>query len=377
MKTSHLIIGAGPAGLAMAGRFSSTGIDYEILEQSDKVAVAWHNHYDRLHLHTVKQLSALPHMDFPDDYPVYVPRAKLVEYFQNYIQTFSISPHFNTEVKSLKKKTDNWLVKTNTGKDIIAKNVIIATGVNRNMNIPDWPGKDQYKGSIIHSRNYKNPLPYKNQKVLVIGMGNTGAEVALDLTEHDVETHLAVRGEVGLIPRDVNGQPVQLTARKLDKLPFGLGDWLGTQIRKVIIGDMSKYGLRVSKMHPAAQLKETGKTPVIDIGTAKAIKQGKIKVHPGIKEFKSDGVIFTNGVSESYDAIILATGYRADVQDYLESTDGLLDHNNLPKEKIGQGNRKGLYFLGYDNYKLGGIFGTIRDDSLLILNDIATQNQGN
>ena len=85
MKTSHLIIGAGPAGLAMAGRFSSTGIDYEILEQSDKVAVAWHNHYDRLHLHTVKQLSALPHMDFPDDYPVYVPRAKLVEYFQNYI----------------------------------------------------------------------------------------------------------------------------------------------------------------------------------------------------------------------------------------------------------------------------------------------------
>ena len=374
MNTKNLIIGAGPAGLAMAGRFSAADIPYEILEQSDRVAVAWHNHYDRLHLHTVKQLSALPHMDFPDEYPTYVSRAQLVDYFENYIEKFNISPHFNSEVKNIERKDDSWIVTTQNDKTIQADNVIIATGVNRNMNIPEWKGKTEFVGSIVHSRHYKNPKIYKGKKVLVIGMGNTGAEVALDLSEHNVDTHIAVRGEVGLIPRDVNGQPVQLTAKKLDKLPFGLGDWLGTQIRKVIIGDMSKYGLRVSKMHPAAQLKETGKTPVIDIGTVKAIKQGKIKVHPGIQEFTNAGVVFTNGHEESFDAVILATGYKADVQEYLKATEGLLDQNNLPKEKIGKGERSGLYFLGYDNYKLGGIFGTIRDDSLLILDRILSKN---
>ena len=374
MNTKNLIIGAGPAGLAMAGRFSAADIPYEILEQSDRVAVAWHNHYDRLHLHTVKQLSALPHMDFPDEYPTYVSRVQLVEYFENYIEKFNISPHFNSEVKNIERKDDSWVVTTQNDKTIHADNVIIATGVNRNMNIPEWEGKKEFVGSIVHSRQYKNPKIYKGKKVLVIGMGNTGAEIALDLSEHNVETHIAVRGEVGLIPRDVNGQPVQLTAKKLDKLPFGLGDWLGTQIRKVIIGDMSKYGLRVSKMHPAAQLKETGKTPVIDIGTVKAIKQGKIKVHLGIQEFTNAGVVFTNGHEESFDAVILATGYKADVQQYLKATEGLLDQNNLPKEKIGKGERSGLYFLGYDNYKLGGIFGTIRDDSLLILDSILSKN---
>lgn len=374
MNTKNLIIGAGPAGLAMAGRFSAADIPYEILEQSDRVAVAWHNHYDRLHLHTVKQLSALPHMDFPDEYPTYVSRVQLVEYFENYIEKFNISPHFNSEVKNIERKDDSWVVTTQNDKTIHADNVIIATGVNRNMNIPEWEGKKEFVGSIVHSRQYKNPKIYKGKKVLVIGMGNTGAEIALDLSEHNVETHIAVRGEVGLIPRDVNGQPVQLTAKKLDKLPFGLGDWLGTQIRKVIIGDMSKYGLRVSKMHPAAQLKETGKTPVIDIGTVKAIKQGKIKVHLGIQEFTNAGVVFTNGHEESFDAVILATGYKADVQEYLKATEGLLDQNNLPKEKIGKGERSGLYFLGYDNYKLGGIFGTIRDDSLLILDSILSKN---
>ncbi len=124
-------------------------------------------------------------------------------------------------------------------------------------------------------------------------------------------------------------------------------------------------------MHPAAQLKQTGKTPVIDIGTAKAIKAGKIKVQKNIKEFTENGVIFEGASQEDYDGIILATGYHARIQDFLSFTKDLFDARGLPKEKIGQGERKGLYFLGYDNYKLGGIFGTIKHDSLLILEDIA------
>ncbi|MEE9373002.1 MAG: NAD(P)/FAD-dependent oxidoreductase, partial [Saprospiraceae bacterium] len=260
-----MIIGAGPAGLAMAGRLSIAGIPFKIIEQSDKIAVTWHNHYDRLHLHTVKQLSALPHMDFPENYPTYVPRAKVVEYLNQYAEKFSIKPHFNTQVTQLEKKGSHWHIATKGGKVFTANNVIISTGVNRNIKVPKWPGKSQFEGNITHSRYYKNPSFYKNKKVLVVGMGNTGAEVAFDLSEHHVNTHISVRGEIGLVPRDINGRPIQLTAKKLEKLPFGLGDWIGTQMRKIIFGNLSKYGLKVSKMHPVAQLKQTGKTPVIDI----------------------------------------------------------------------------------------------------------------
>ena len=367
--TTNLIIGAGPAGLAMAGRLKNANEDFIIVEQSDKVCNAWHNHYDRLHLHTVKQLSSLPHMDFPEDYPTYVSKNLLIKYFNEYIKKFDINPHFNTEVKNITQKEEKWEVETSK-ENYLADHVIISTGVNRTINVPNWEGKDNFPGDIIHSRFYKNAAPYKGKKVLVVGMGNTGAEVSLDLSENDVDSHIAVRGEIGLVPRDINGQPVQLTAKKLAKIPFGIGDWLGTVIRKVIIGDVAKYGLRITKMHPTVQLRQTGKTPVIDIGTIKAIKEEKIKVHPGLQSFEGSKVNFVDGTSESFDSIILATGYKANIQDFLNEMSGLLDKNGLPTEKIGIGKRKGLYFLGFDNYKLGGILGTIQDDSLLILNDI-------
>ena len=112
MHTPNLIIGAGPAGLALAGRFRNTGLPFEILEQSEKSGNTWHNHYDRLHLHTVKQLSSLPHLDFPENYPTYVPRLKMVEYFEKYVKEFDINPIFNQEVISIDKVNDKWNVKT-------------------------------------------------------------------------------------------------------------------------------------------------------------------------------------------------------------------------------------------------------------------------
>lgn len=228
-RIKTLIIGAGPAGLAVAGRMRRQNLPFEIVEQTDKVGWAWRNHYDRLHLHTVKQLSSLPHLPFPEAYPLYVPRAKVVEYLETYTEVFNIEPHFNTSINKLENKDNYWIAHTNTGKVFHADKVVIATGVNRVPNVPTWPEQDKFKGTIIHSRNYKNPQAFKGEKVLIIGMGNTGAEVAFDLSEQDIDTTIAVRNPISIVPRDLNGRPVQLTARKLAKLPFGLGDWLGSK----------------------------------------------------------------------------------------------------------------------------------------------------
>lgn len=369
--TPTLIIGAGPAGLAVAGRLRQKGLDFEILEKTDKIAWSWHNHYDRLCLHTVKQFSHLPHLPFPEDYPLYVPREDLAQYYENYAAHFNIQPQFGEEVVSVRKEGDQWKVETLTGKVFLTGHVVFATGVNRVPYAPTWPGMDTFKGEITHSRAYKNPESFQSKKTLIIGMGNTGAELALDLCEGGVDVSISVRSPVNVVPRDVNGRPVQVTAKTLEKLPFGLGDWLGTQIRKIVIGDLSKYGVPMAKISPAEQLKSTGKTPVIDLGTVKYIKSGDIRILPDIKAFTENGVVTVDGTTHTFDSIILATGYRAAMDEFIADFDGMADPFGVPKQPVGEGPYAGLYFVGFDNYKLGGILGTIFTDSETVANAIA------
>ncbi|MEM6966276.1 MAG: NAD(P)/FAD-dependent oxidoreductase [Bacteroidota bacterium] len=373
-KVKNLIIGAGPAGLAVAGRMRQRGVDFEILEQSNKIAVRWHEHYDRLLLHTVKELSHLPHLPFPENYPTYVARLDLVKYYENYAKQFDIQPHFEVAVTSIQSADNNWIVSTKDGKSFVAERVIVATGVNRVPRVPKWEGQDSYKGKIIHSRKYKNVQPFENQRVLIIGMGNTGAELALDFSENNIDVTIAVRSPITIVPRDVNGRPVQRTAKMLDKIPFGIGNWLGTQIRKAVIGDLSKYGVPMSTVHPVVQLKKTGKTPVIDLGTAKHIKQGKIKVVGDIEKFYEDGVVLKGGERRAFDAVVLATGYRPQLADFLKNVKVLLDKNGCPRSPIGTNEHQGLYFIGFDNYKLGGILGTVFNDSATIVEHIVNHS---
>ncbi|WP_299242046.1 NAD(P)/FAD-dependent oxidoreductase [uncultured Aquimarina sp.] len=368
-QVKNLIIGTGPAGLAVAGRFRKKNISFEIVEQTDKIAWSWHNHYDRLLLHTVKELSHLPYLKFPEEYPRYVPKTMLAEYYEQYAKHFDINPQFNVEVQSIRKEDNHWTVITNK-QNYHSENVIVATGVNRIPFSPVWKHQEYYKGEIIHSRNYKNSLPFKGKKVLIVGMGNTGAELALDLSEQDIDVTISVRSSLLIVPRDINGRPVQITAKKLEKLPFGLGRWIGKQVRSIVIGDLSKYGISISRKDPINHLKQTGKTPVIDLGTVKQIKSGKIKVIGDISSFYENGVQLKDGTRFEANVVILATGYRAKVDQFIENTDGLLDRYGVPENVIGKGKHKGLFFVGFDNYKLGGILGTIVTDSETIVNEI-------
>ncbi|MCI5080698.1 MAG: NAD(P)/FAD-dependent oxidoreductase [Saprospiraceae bacterium] len=371
MTTKILIVGAGPAGLAIAAHLRKRQLDFVMIEKSGRVGNAWHEHYDRLHLHTVKSLSHLPFKPFPEDYPLYVPKQLVAEYLCEYAAAFDIQPIFHTAVTALHKQGNNWLVETNTDLSIEAEHVILASGVNRIPYHPFFQDEEDFQGSIVHSKFYKNGSSYKGKNVLVIGMGNTGAEIALDLYEHGANSFISVRSPVNIVPRDVMGRPTQLTAQKLSKLPDWLGDWIGVQLRRFTVGDLSKYGIKTPKMPPAKQLRVTGKTPVIDVGTLEQIKKGHIKVLPGIDRFTTEGVLFKNGEELPFDAIILATGYRPGIQDYFEHTDQLLDENEAPRQLIGKGDFENVYFIGYDNYTPGGILGVINRDSAIIAEHIS------
>jgi len=364
-----IIIGAGPAGLAVAALCSSKKMDYKILEKADVVAPMWHKHYDRLHLHTVRKYSSLPLYPIPTRFPTYLSKYQVVEYMEEYKDHFNIKPQFNTEIKSIKKGNDEWNISTSQG-DYSSKIVVLCTGVNRVPYYPSWNGFDKENTNISHSRSYKNPDNYLGKKVLVIGMGNTGAEIALDLANHDIETDISVRSVLNIAPRDLMGRPSQVSAKMLAKFPLGIGDTIGKIAKNLAIGDLGKYGLKTTKESAVKHLLETGKTPVLDLGTVKKIKEGKIKVQQGIKSFDNLTVNFTDGATKKYDKIILATGYRAKLDDLIPGIESQFNKDALPKSWKGTDQFSSMYFCGFDNYKLGGIIGTIYDDSQKITNDI-------
>jgi cation diffusion facilitator CzcD-associated flavoprotein CzcO len=371
IETPTLIIGAGPAGLAVAGRMRRLGFPFEMIDASDALASSWRRHYDRLHLHTVKGLSHLPYEAFPDDYPRYVSRDQLVEYYERYAEKYLIDPSLGVSVERVVKAGDRWRVETETGQPYLADTVVVATGANRVPNRPVLEGEEAFEGEISHSRTYKNPGPFLGRRVLVVGMGNTGAEIALDLCEHGVTAVISVRGPVNVVPRDSLGMPTQLTARALDGLPNRMADAIGRAFRRVSFGDLEPWGIRTPRLAPMAQLRTLGKTPVIDVGTVRRIKKGEIAVRPGVRSLTPTGVVFSDGSEEPFDAIILATGYRSAIEEIVEDGASLLDPNGFPGSVIAEGRFDGLYFTGFDNYKAGGVLGTLLDESEEIVEDIA------
>ena len=370
LETPTLIIGAGPAGLAVAGRMRQAGLEFLVIEKSGRVGDSWHRHYERLHLHTVKQLSNLPGLPFPDHYPRYVPRQALADYYAEYARTFSIDPIFGEEASVILRSDGRWLTRTRRDLDILSDNVVIATGLNRAPNRPSYQDEDRFTGRLIHSREYRDPEPFAGESVLVVGMGNTGAEIALDLSEAGVETTISVRGPVNIVPRDVLSRPTQLTARMLTRLPSELGDRLGSLLRKMTVGDLSPYGIATPELAPLAQLRMRGKTPVIDVGTVSRIKGGQIAVRPAIDRLDDDTVVFSDGTVERFDTVILATGYKPLLEELLADGGDLLDERGLPRQVIAEGRRQGLFFVGFDNHRPSGILGTVVEESAVIVDRI-------
>jgi cation diffusion facilitator CzcD-associated flavoprotein CzcO len=324
-----------------------------------------------LHLHTVKELSHLPGLEFPDNYPRYVPRLELAAYYGAYARNFSIEPLFGEEAKTVRASDGGWLTTTGTGLEISSDNVVIATGLNQAPFAPSYPGAESFAGRIVHSKEYRNAEPFIGEKVLVIGLGNTGAEIALDLSEAGVDTTISVRGPVNIVPRDVLGRPTQLTARMLAHLPLDVGDGLGKFLRRMTVGDLTPYGIATPEIAPLAQLRERGKTPVIDVGTVDAIKKRRISVRPAVHHFEGEKVVFGDGGEDQYDTVIMATGYRPLLHDLLPEATDALDEKGLPRGVAGDGPNRGLFFIGFDNHRPGGVLGTVVEESAEVVETIS------
>jgi cation diffusion facilitator CzcD-associated flavoprotein CzcO len=371
MNLSVLVVGAGPAGLAASGCLVRRGLRPDVIEQSHSVGSAWLGHYERLHLHTVKSLSSLPGLPFPADAPRYVPRAGVVDYLRSYAEHHGIRPRFGEAALAIEPEGGGWVTLTGTGRRIASDAVVVATGANRVPLRPSFAGEDDYTGRVLHSREYRDAVPFAGRRVLVVGMGNTGAEIALDLAERGAHATLSVRSPVNIVHRDVLGRPTQKTSLLLARLPARWGDLAARVLRDATVGDLRRWGLRTAAESPLRQLREHGRTPVIDVGTLARIKSGDIAVRPGIECFTPQGVRFTDGREEPFDAVVLATGYAADVQPLFPRTPVPVDERGLPRVTCGSGTLDGIHFVGFDIRQPGGLLRTIGEQAEVVAEAIA------
>ncbi|XWS17003.1 hypothetical protein CRYUN_Cryun33cG0030300 [Craigia yunnanensis] len=368
-----IIVGAGPSGLATSACLTQQGVPSLILEKSDCIASIWqHQTYDRLKLHLPKQFCELPLLDFPKNFPKYPTKHQFISYMKSYASHFSIQPRFKQAV--LSAEFDHvlgfWRVKTQDC-EYISKWLIVATGENAEPVIPDISGIDKFNGLVVHTSSYKSGSEFKNQRVLVIGCGNSGMEVSLDLCRYNAIPHMVVRNTVHVLPREMFGLSTFGMAMALLKwFPLRLVDKILLLVANFTLGNTDQVGLRRPKTGPIELKNVTGKTPVLDVGALSQIKSGKIKVMEGVKEITKNGAKFMDGQEKEIDSIILATGYKSNVPTWLKGCD-FFTKDGMPKTPFPNGWKaeKGLYTVGFTRR---GLLGTA-SDSIKIARDIAEQ----
>ncbi|MEV7392292.1 MULTISPECIES: NAD(P)/FAD-dependent oxidoreductase [unclassified Streptomyces] len=346
------VIGAGPGGLAAAYALRARGIRAVILEKSDDVGASWRRHYDRLHLHTTRRLSALPGLPMPRRFGRWVSRDDVVRYLEKYAEHHELEIVTGVEVSRVEPAPDGdgWLLHASGGRELTGSAVVVATGFNHTPRIPDWPGLDGYGGRFLHAGEYRDAEPFAGRDVLVVGVGNTGAEIAVDLVEGGASrVRLAVRTVPHIVRRSTAGWAAQYNSILVRRLPTGLVDRLARTMAKVSVPDLAAQGLPRPDSGLYSRVKQ-GSIPVLDVGLIDAVRRGKIEIVAAVDGFEDGKVALADGTRISPDAVIAATGYvRA-----LEGLVGHLDVLDGRGRPVAHGprtpkNAPGLHFTGYTN----------------------------
>jgi hypothetical protein len=321
------------------------GASFVILERATEVGSSWRRHYDRLHLHTVKNQSALPYLNFPAQTARYPSRDQTIAYLERYANHFGLIPAFGEEVERVTACDKGWITITKN-RVYHSRQVIVATGYNAIPHVPTWPGQESFRGRILHSGEYRNGKPFCGQSVLVIGFGNSGGEIAMDLREHGAQVAMSVRGTVNVVPREILHLSIVSVSIALSRLPARIADALAAPLLRLTIGDLSKLGFRQAPSGPITQIKTKSRVPLIDIGTIALIRAGHIDIRAGVCSMSEAHVTFEDGSSSRFDAVVLATGFRPGVERFLQRP-----NKDLVKEKThgenGVKGAAGLYFCGF------------------------------
>ena len=347
-KHDVAIIGAGPAGVAMAVSLRDRGLRPLLIDRADAVAASWRGRYDRLKLNTGRPFSHLPKRPYPKGTPMFPHRDDVVAHLDRHAHEDGTELLLGTEVHRIDRRARGWRLHTSSG-DIDARQVVVANGNEHTPCIPEFPGAEGSTIEMLHSSAYRNPSPYADKRVLVVGSGSSGMEIAHDLaTGGAAKVWLAVRTPPNIMLRSLpGGLPGDLVSLPLYRAPVRIADAVGRAARKANLGDLSEFGLPIPDQGTFERVKRLDRVPtLVDMDVIDAIRDGSIEVVATVDAFEGSKVVLVDGSRLDPDAAILATGYVRGLEPLVGHL-GVLDERGKPVVIGEKPAAEGLRFLGY------------------------------
>jgi hypothetical protein len=360
-----VVVGAGPAGLATSRELTRRGVDHLVLERGDRPGYVFARLYDSLVLHTGRHMSGLPGLSLPRSVPLFPPRQAFADYLVEYARHFALPVRTCIEVQRALRGEAEWMLSTSSG-TIATRALVMATGIVSNPFRPDIAGLSSFPGRVLHSSAYKRPSDLLGPRILVVGVGNSGGEIASELgSSSGLQVDIAMRSGANVVPRDLFGIPIQYLARLVATLPRGVQE---TVARAVQWLSERRHGPPVL---PRAAVHPLDGVPIIGFHLVDAIRAGRVGVRGGVDRIYGSRVTFADGSAEAYDTILLATGYRAAVAPLA----GLvtLDRHGfaLRTDRVASAEQPDLWFVGH-NYNVTGALLNIDHDAKLAAGQVAS-----
>ncbi len=315
------VVGAGPCGLTTVKNLLAERLDFVCYEEASAVGGNWayddapdrRSVYKATRLISSKRLSEFEDFPMPEDYPDFPSHRQMLDYFNAYAARFNLLPKivFNTRVDSAKRLGDGrWSVETSGpgGKRVETfDHLLICSGHHRDPLMPDYPGT--FTGRTLHSREYKRPEPFADERVLVVGGGNSACDIAVDVSRVATSVGLSMREGYYILPKIIWGRPIDQLYARARNLWFRYAPRFVFEaaLRATIsleVGPWRKYGLQTPKGSP------TSMHPTLNSAILAALRDGAVCARPGIARFDGKAVHFNDGSSDTFDTIIWGTGYR-------------------------------------------------------------------
>jgi Flavin-binding monooxygenase-like len=326
------VIGAGAAGLAAARHLAAAGIPFEVIEREHDVGGIWdvslpHSPvYLSTHLISSKPLTQFPDFPMPREYPDYPDHAQALAYLRAYARRFELYQHIRfgqTVERAERIAPGEWRMTLRDGTTRSYAGLIVAAGVHWVPATPRLPGA--FEGISMHSCGYKSPEIFRGRRVLVVGAGNSGCDIAVEAGRHAERAFLSVRRGYHYIPKYAFGRPIDQVGEVGHRLrlPLAVRRRLNGLVLRTAVGRPEDYGLP----RPDHRLLESH--PIVNSEILPAIRRGEVRPKPDLVELRGDEAVFKDGTSEAVDLIVYATGYRVTFpfldSEHLNSADGRPD----------------------------------------------------
>jgi putative flavoprotein involved in K+ transport len=348
-----VIVGAGPAGLALAWCLRRRGIDPLVVDRAAVVASSWRTRHDHLHLNTHRTLSYQPGKRMPRSLGAYPARDDYVRYLESYSAGMRL--RLGTDVLRVERAGGGSQLETPDGQ-LRTQYLVMATGMQRVPASPEWPGQETFTGVVMHSAEFRNVADVAGKAVLIVGPGNSGVDLLNHLVRSDVGAlWLSARSGMNISPLRIAGIPTHHLSVSGRYLPISWQDRNARLTQRLCFGDLTRYGYPRSELGLFTRIHRDVVTGALDNGFVKALKAGRVVMKPGLDRFDGAQVHFADGSTVEPDVVVLATGYRPG----LETTVGHLVDLDRTGRPAAIGARTlaahpGLWFFGFDTQSVYG-----------------------